>query len=80
MPLKSAKAAIRNVFPFACVVRGTFGLIVLTDPDVGIPLGEGRAAWDEEAWISAVESLAFEEVEATTARLSRPTLSPTLPN
>jgi len=55
--MTSAKAVVREKYPQAEVVRSTFGLIVFTDDTHSQSLGDGRAHWEEEAWISAAESL-----------------------
>jgi hypothetical protein len=54
MEHKSAKAEVLERYPGARVVRGVFGLVVETDEDGGRPLGEGRAYFEEEAWLSAL--------------------------
>ncbi len=54
MKVAKAEDEVKRVYPKARVVRGTFGLVVLAD-ETGTRLGEGRAFYEEEAWLSAVD-------------------------
>jgi hypothetical protein len=53
----NAQEEVKKRYPRAMVVRGKFGKLVVTDEDHTGRLGNGRAYWDEEAWISAVEEM-----------------------
>lgn len=56
--MSSAKAEVLSRFPQARVVRGVFGLVVVTTLDEDqLALGDGRAYYEEEAWLSAAEEL-----------------------
>ena len=55
MTLQRAKEAVLRKYPQAEVCRSTFGLVVRTDDTQGRMLGDGRAYWEEEAWIAAAE-------------------------
>lgn len=53
--MTSAKQQVLARFPGARVVRGIFGLIVITsDHEDRTHLGDGRAYYEEEAWVSAI--------------------------
>jgi hypothetical protein len=53
----NAQDLVKEKYPQAEVVRSTFGLIVYTDDTHHKSLGDGRAYWEEEAWISAAETM-----------------------
>jgi hypothetical protein len=55
--MSNAREEIIKVHPSARIVRGTFGKTVATDEDGTETLGDGRAYWDEEAWISAIDEM-----------------------
>lgn len=57
MSLPNAKRFVREKYPQAEAVRSTFGLIIYTDDTHSHPLGDGRAYWEEEAWIGAAETI-----------------------
>lgn len=50
----SAQAEVRKLFLEAKVARSSFGMIVVTADD-GISLGDGRAYYEEQAWLRALE-------------------------
>ena len=54
--MANAQEEVCKKHPDARVVRGVFGKVV-TIGNEGETLGDGRAYWDEEAWISAVEEM-----------------------
>ena len=56
--MDSARKWVMARYPEACVVRSMFGLIVMTDQGVAPKkLGEGRAFFEEEAWLSAWDDI-----------------------
>ena len=57
MSIPCAKDLVREKYDQAEVVRSTFGVVVVTDDTHAKKLGDGRAYWEEEAWISAAEEL-----------------------
>jgi hypothetical protein len=57
MSIPCAKDKVQEKHPQAEVCRSTFGLIVRTDDTQSKTLGDGRAHWEEEAWISAAEEM-----------------------
>lgn len=57
MSIPCAKDQVLAKYDQAEVTRGTFGLVVVTDDTHAKKLGDGRAYWEEEAWISAAEEL-----------------------
>jgi hypothetical protein len=57
MGRKNAQEIVKERYPQAEVVRSQFGLIVYTDDTQHKSLGDGRAYWEEEAWISAAEAM-----------------------
>ena len=56
-----AKDEVRRIYPDARVARSTFGLAVYAKDDT-VTLGDGRAYFEEEAWISAAYSLSTPRV------------------
>ena len=50
----NAQEWVKKTHPTARVVRSTFGLVVEVE-ETGKTMGDGRAYWEEEAWISAAE-------------------------
>lgn len=55
--MANAKAVVREKHPQAEVVRSTFGHIVYADDTHSHPLSDGRAYWEEEAWVDAANGL-----------------------
>lgn len=54
--MASAKQEVREVYPEAECVRSTFGMKIV-DRISGNGLSDGRAYYEEEAWIDAVGNL-----------------------
>jgi hypothetical protein len=54
--MANAEQEVKKKYPNARVVRGPFGLVVVTDDEQSTRLGDARAYWDEEAWINAAEA------------------------
>lgn len=55
--MASAESEVKAVYPGARVVRTTFGLAIAIDEESGIRLGEGRAYYEEAAWLEAAGEL-----------------------
>ena len=54
MKMAKAETEVKRVYSGARIVRDTFGLVVLAD-EHGTRLGDGRAFYEEAAWLSAVD-------------------------
>ena len=54
----NAEAFVTAIYRGARVVRGTFGLVVQLED--GTTRGDGRAYWEEEAWVSAADEVSKE--------------------